>query len=165
MSDVTIEPQEIADAVRVALAEDVGTGDATTLAMIPFESVSLARMVARETMVLAGLAFARSAFLALDPTLQLVQCAADGDTLSKGQVLLVIQGKTRAILSGERVALNYVQRLSGVATATKAFVLPPEPTPEFLIRARRLPDGARLKSMLLSAAAAKIIAAVCMIRY
>ena len=143
MSDVTIEPQEIADAGRVALAEDVGTGDATTLALIPFESVSLARMVARETMVLAGLAFARSAFLALDPTLQLVQCAADGDTLSKGQVLLVIQGKTRAILSSERVALNYVQRLSGVATATKAFVSATAGTHARILDTRKTTPGWR----------------------
>ncbi len=122
MVDLILNPQEVADAVRSALAEDLGTGDVTTLAIIDPESQSLARLVARESMVVAGLAFAREAFLAVDSSLQLVECVADGGKRIAGQDLLIIRGSTRAILSAERVALNFIQRLSGVATETQAFV-------------------------------------------
>ena len=120
--DTTLEPQEIADAVWSALAEDLGTGDVTSLAVIDSDSKSVARLVARETMVVAGLAFARAAFLRLDPAIQIVNCMADASVAIVGQDLLIIRGSTRAILSAERVALNFVQHLSGIATATQDYV-------------------------------------------
>src|SRR5205814_4564403 len=108
--------------VSLALAEDIGSGDATTLATIPAASCSVALMVAREPLVVAGLAFAVACFGELSDSLQLEQLARDGDRLRPKEILLRISGQTRAILSGERVALNFVQRLSGVATLTGQFV-------------------------------------------
>ena len=109
-------------AVRAALAEDIGAGDVTTIATVPEESVSRARMVAREPLVLAGIEFAETAFRELSPTLQIERMASDGQRTAAGKTLLSIEGSTRAILSAERVALNFVQRLSGVATLTAQFV-------------------------------------------
>jgi nicotinate-nucleotide pyrophosphorylase (carboxylating) len=114
--------EEIRREVKLALAEDIGTGDATTLATIPAASCSVALMVAREPLVVAGLAFAVACFRELSDSLELEELARDGDRLRPKEILLRISGQTRAILSGERVALNYVQRLSGVATLTAQFV-------------------------------------------
>ncbi len=112
----------VGDAVRRALAEDIGTGDATTLATVPDDAVSDAVMVAREPLVLSGIQFAETAFLQLDPGMTLVRHAQDGQHVAAGGRILELRGRTRAILSAERVALNFTQRLSGVATATAAFV-------------------------------------------
>ena len=114
--------QEIRAAVRAALAEDVGSGDATTLACIPPEAQSVALMNAREPLVLAGLAFAEAAFHSLSPNVKLERLAEDGAKLPAKSPVLRISGQTRALLTAERVALNFVQRLSGVATLTAQFV-------------------------------------------
>ncbi len=112
---------EIQWAVRAALAEDLGSGDATTLATVPASAVSRAFMKAREPLVVAGIQFAELAFRELSSTIRLKKCAADGQRLRAGDTILKISGSSRALLSAERVALNFVQRLSGVATATAAF--------------------------------------------
>ncbi len=112
---------EIQSAVSAALAEDLGSGDATTLATVPASAVSRAFMKAREPLVVAGIQFAELAFRELSSTIRLKKCAADGQRLRAGDTILKISGSSRALLSAERVALNFVQRLSGVATATAAF--------------------------------------------
>jgi nicotinate-nucleotide pyrophosphorylase (carboxylating) len=109
-------------AVRAALAEDLGSGDATTLATVPKSAIAHAVMRAREPLVVAGLAFAEAAFRGLSPSVKIKQLARDGQRVKTGAVLLKISGPARALLSAERVALNFVQRLSGVATATDQFV-------------------------------------------
>lgn len=119
---IRLEETEIQEAVRRALAEDVGTGDVTTLACVPPEATARAVLRARESLVLAGLAFARLAFLELDPNLKLQSRAEEGQRLAPGDVALEISGAARAILTAERVALNFTQRLSGVATLTARFV-------------------------------------------
>jgi nicotinate-nucleotide pyrophosphorylase (carboxylating) len=108
--------------VRDALAEDIGPGDATTLATVPAEAMTAAAMVAREPLVVCGLPLAEAVFRELSASLDLSSAVADGQRVAKGHVLLTIQGSARAILSAERVALNFVQRLSGVATLTARFV-------------------------------------------
>lgn len=108
--------------VRDALSEDVRSGDATTEATIPAESQSSASMVTREPMVLAGMAFAIAAFKTLDPSVACTDAVSDGTRLPGGATLLKVRGSTRALLTAERTALNFIQRLSGVATATAAFV-------------------------------------------
>jgi len=113
--------EEILQAVRAALAEDIGPGDVTTLATVPAATRLTVEMVAREPLVVAGLAFASAAFRELSPDVQLVAHAADGQSCAAGDRLLRVQGAARAILTAERVALNYVQRLSGVATLTAEF--------------------------------------------
>jgi len=110
------------DAVRAALKEDIGAGDATTDSVIPADARAVANMVAREDMVVAGLDLARFAFLERGATLRIETPAEDGAKLSRGGTLMTIEGSARAILEAERVALNYVQRLCGIATATRRYV-------------------------------------------
>ena len=113
---------EIERAVQAALAEDVGPGDATTLSTVPASARAHAVMVAREPIVVAGLDFAKTAFRQLSAESRCEQVTADGERISKDAVLLRVEGSARAILTAERVALNFVQRLSGVATLTAQFV-------------------------------------------
>ena len=112
---------EIRRAVRAALAEDLGGGDVTTLATVPLKAKSVALMRARELLVVAGIQFAELAFRELSPKIQITQIVRDGARVNAGETLLKISGPSRALLSAERVALNFVQRLSGVATATAQF--------------------------------------------
>ena len=118
---VELTAAEIRRAVRAALAEDLGSGDVTTLATVPVNAKSIAFMNAREPLTVAGLAFAELAFRELSPKIQIKKFARDGQRVKAGAPLLKISGSSRALLSAERVALNFVQRLSGVATATAQF--------------------------------------------
>jgi nicotinate-nucleotide pyrophosphorylase (carboxylating) len=108
--------------VRASLEEDVGTGDVTTLATVPAGARAKAFMVAREPLVVCGLSLAEETFRQVSPEIGLAAAAADGQRVTTGDVLLAIEGPARAILTGERVALNFIQRLSGVATLTAHFV-------------------------------------------
>jgi nicotinate-nucleotide pyrophosphorylase (carboxylating) len=124
---VELDAAEIRRSVRAALAEDLGRGDVTTLATVPPGAQSVALMNARETLVAAGLQFAECAFqeaavkYARRKGIKIRQFARDGQRVKAGAPLLKISGSSRALLSAERVALNFVQRLSGVATATAQY--------------------------------------------
>jgi nicotinate-nucleotide pyrophosphorylase (carboxylating) len=113
---------EIHHAVQMALAEDIGSGDVTTLATVPENATATAVMRAREPLVLAGLGLAEAAFRELSPEVGLVRHAQDGQHVGADTNLLEVTGSARALLSAERVALNFAQRLSGVATLTAQFV-------------------------------------------
>jgi nicotinate-nucleotide pyrophosphorylase (carboxylating) len=118
-----LSSDEIRRAAQAALAEDIGSGDATTLAVVPEETRVTALMVAREPMVLAGLALAEAAFLELCPQSSLQRGASDGQRVPAGFALLkILNAPARGVLSAERVALNFAQRLSGVATLTAQYV-------------------------------------------
>jgi nicotinate-nucleotide pyrophosphorylase (carboxylating) len=117
-----LRAQEIIAAVRPALAEDIGSGDVTSLATISARAHIIAVMRAREPLIVAGLNFARAAFRHLSSSIRIKRLAHDGQRVRAGASLLRISGPARAILSAERVALNFVQRLSGVATLTAQFV-------------------------------------------
>jgi nicotinate-nucleotide pyrophosphorylase (carboxylating) len=118
-----ISPLEIEDAVTRALAEDLGrAGDVTSIATIPPGTPSRTVMVARKAGTIAGLPLAAACFRKLAPDIEIVPVVGDGATVDAKTVLMHINGDARAVLSGERVALNYVQHLSGIATATAAYV-------------------------------------------
>jgi len=119
---LTLTIEEIRAAVQNALAEDIGTGDVTTLACIPPTSRCRAHLNAREPLTVAGLEFALTAFRERDPNVRLTPRVVDGDPVGAGATLLEIEGSTRGVLTAERVALNFTQRLSGIATMTAAFV-------------------------------------------
>jgi nicotinate-nucleotide pyrophosphorylase (carboxylating) len=119
---VKLSASEIRAAVRLALAEDIGGGDATTLATVPANATAKAIMRAREPLVVAGIGFAETAFRELSPKIKIEKLSRDGQRITAGKTLLKISGPARAILTAERVALNFVQRLSGVATLTSQFV-------------------------------------------
>ena len=112
---------EIRRAVRAALAEDLGSGDVTTLATVPANARSAALMRTREPLVVAGIQFAEVAFREISPIIKIQELARDGQKIAAGKTLLKISGSSSGILGAERVALNFVQRLSGVATATAQF--------------------------------------------
>ncbi len=109
-------------AVDAALREDVGEGDATTLSVVPEEARSAALMNARVPLTFCGADLAETAFRSLNSDLSVERLANDGDRVEAGAPLLRIEGSTRAILTAERTALNFVQRLSGVATLTARYV-------------------------------------------
>ena len=111
----------IAEAVRRALDEDIGPGDASTEATVPNVATAKARIIAREALVCAGLPVAAKVFGALDPEMRFEACVRDGDRVQKGRELMRLAGNARAILTGERTALNFLARLSGIATLTAAF--------------------------------------------
>jgi nicotinate-nucleotide pyrophosphorylase (carboxylating) len=119
---VELTTDEIQRAVRAALAEDIGGGDATTLAVVPKNLAARAVLRAREQMVVAGLDFAEAALHELSPKIKIQRKIRDGRRAEAGATLLKISGPAGAILSAERVALNFVQRLSGIATLTAQFV-------------------------------------------
>ncbi len=113
----------IENAVRRALAEDLGrAGDLTAQAAVPADARLVAAIVPRKPGVLAGSALAREAFHQLDPLLEVTLHVTDGARLVPGQPAIVVKGAARAILSGERTALNFLGHLSGIATATRALV-------------------------------------------
>ena len=108
--------------IEKALAEDLGSGDVTSEATIPAESTSEAVMLAKQHLVLAGIEVSREVFLSLDPTIQFTPFAKDGDIIHAGTELARLSGNTRALLAGERVALNLLQHMSGIATLTAKYV-------------------------------------------
>lgn len=134
---------EILRAVRAALNEDVGGGDVTTLATVPEQARATALMVAREPMTVAGLPFAEAAFRELSSAIQMERFASEGQTVPTGAKLLSVSGSARTILTAERVALNFVQRLSGVATLTAKFVEAVRETGAQILDTRKTTPGWR----------------------
>jgi len=114
-------PPGVDAAVRAALAEDVGAGDLTAL-LVPEAARGRARTITREPGVLCGRAWVEAVFGQLDPGVRLRWHAADGDALAKDQPLFEAEGPARALLTGERTALNFLQLLSGTASATRRYV-------------------------------------------
>lgn len=111
----------VEEAVARALAEDIGRGDITTDNLIPAEQTSAAWLVARDAGVVAGLDLARAAFRFLDPNVGFEPYVADGKAVSAGTILACITGSARALLSAERVALNFMTHLSGIASLTRRY--------------------------------------------
>ena len=114
MSD--LEMEKVGKIVKLALEEDIASGDITTEAIIPAGTKANAVLVSHEECVLCGLDVAEAVFRELDPGMEFVRKAEDGDEVKPDQVLLEVTGDARALLTGERTALNFLQRLSGIAT-------------------------------------------------
>jgi nicotinate-nucleotide pyrophosphorylase (carboxylating) len=133
----------IQDVVARALREDVGHGDLTTLALIPAEAQGAARFVLREPGVLAGLPVLAAVFAAADPRLELEPRAAEGQRLEAGATLAEVRGPVRGILTGERVALNLLQRLCGVATLTARYAEAVRGTRARILDTRKTTPGLR----------------------
>ncbi|MBK8169628.1 MAG: carboxylating nicotinate-nucleotide diphosphorylase [Sandaracinaceae bacterium] len=112
----------VSRAVAFALEEDFGRGDITTAACVPDTAQGQAVLAARKALVLAGVAVFRETFRQVDPSLVVTDLAQDGALLPKGTSAVRVQGKAASILQAERVALNFVQRMSGIATLARSFV-------------------------------------------
>ena len=130
--------------VQTALEEDVGAGDATVLATIPAKAIGKARILTREDLICAGLPMAERVFRSLDPEIQIEQPVEEGALVRKGLVLLHLEGKARAILTGERAALNFLARLCGIATLVHQFVEKIEGTRARIRDTRKTTPGLRL---------------------
>jgi nicotinate-nucleotide pyrophosphorylase (carboxylating) len=131
-------------AVAAALDEDLSAaGDITTDAIIPADATATAAIVAREPGVVAGLDLAEAAFKALDPDIRFTRVVADGGGVAAGGKIATVSGKTRAILSAERTALNFLGRLSGIATLTASYVKAVEGTGARIACTRKTTPGLR----------------------
>ncbi|TLY39499.1 MAG: carboxylating nicotinate-nucleotide diphosphorylase [Nitrospirae bacterium] len=117
----TPSSQTIRKAVQAALAEDLGQGDATTAALFPKPVPARGTIVAHEAMTVAGVAAARQTFLAVDRSVKVVRTVRDGLTIERESPVLIVEGDARSLLMAERVSLNFLQHLSGIATLTARF--------------------------------------------
>ena len=131
------------DPIQNALEEDIGAGDLTSEFLVPADHQSAARIFAKENAVLAGTQAAQGAYQQLDSQLAITIRRQDGDAVSPGDTVLEIAGRTRSILTGERVALNFIQRLSGVATITRRFVEAVAGTGAQILDTRKTTPGLR----------------------
>jgi nicotinate-nucleotide pyrophosphorylase (carboxylating) len=131
------------DPVDIALDEDVGSGDLTSLFFIPDTLVSEGRIFAKEPCVVAGVEVVRRIYRKLDPRIELHILRPDGSVLRPGESVIELSGLTRPILTGERVALNFIQRLSGIATMTAQFVEAVRGTGVKILDTRKTTPGLR----------------------
>lgn len=129
--------------VLAALAEDVGQGDVTTDATVSPAAVGTAELLVKEPGVVCGLRTAETAFRALDEEVRFEPLARDGDTLDGPTAVAIVSGPQRAILTGERVALNFLGRLSGIATLTRSYVDAVEGTGVAILDTRKTTPGLR----------------------
>ena len=129
--------------VHSALAEDNGAGDVTTEATVPVDAVGTADLLVKERGVVCGLRAAEATFLALDPDIRFEALVRDGDVVEPPAVVARVTGSQRAILTGERVALNFLGRLSGIATLTRRYVDAVEGTGAAVLDTRKTTPGLR----------------------
>jgi len=129
--------------VLAALAEDIGAGDVTTDATIPADAVGVADLLVKEAGVVCGVRVAETTFRALDPDIRFGALASDGDVVDPPAVVARISGSERAILTGERVALNFLGRLSGIATLTRRYVEAIDSTGASVLDTRKTTPGLR----------------------
>lgn len=135
---------EVERILKSALAEDVGSGDVTSLSTVPPGRTISGRYIAKEDGVLCGLEVVARAFALLDASIAFTALAADGDRVRKGDVIAAVSGDARAILAGERVGLNLLQHMSGVATQTARAVAAVAGTGAKIVDTRKTTPGLRV---------------------
>lgn len=135
---------ELRKTIERYLCEDIGYGDITTNSIVPAEAVSQGYIVARENGVVAGLPLAETVFQMLDPGIEFRALAQDGHRIERGMVLAEIYGSARAILTGERLALNLLQHLSGIATMTARMVELAAGKKSLIVDTRKTTPGLRI---------------------
>ena len=135
---------QVEQIITLALNEDIGTGDITTLSTIPADKTALGRFVAKEDMILCGIDLAAHIFARVDPSIELKANFKDGDAVKKGDVIAVVSGNAQNVLTGERTALNFMQRLTGIATRTHASVAEVAGTNAKITDTRKTTPGLRV---------------------
>ncbi len=143
MSFTPLPPLELESLVKTALQEDAPDGDVTTRALLDPTLHAQADVVARQNLTLAGVAVLHAVYQALDPTVMVTAKFEDGAPLETGQAFATLQGPANSILTGERVALNFLQRLSGIATLTSRFCAAVRRYPVTLFDTRKTIPGLR----------------------
>lgn len=139
-----MNPVEVQRIIREALNEDLGAGDVTSEALLPETSTSIVVLRAKQEGVVAGLNIAEQVFRELDPQLSFSPLVNEGDEVESGEALARIKGNTRALLSAERVALNLLQRMSGIATVTRQVVKKVAGTNCCILDTRKTTPGLRM---------------------
>ncbi len=134
---------EIERIVRTALEEDIGLGDVTTEVTVAQDTVARAELVAKENFTLAGLDVAAEVFRTLDPAVRFEKILTDGRSVRKGEVLAWLKGQASVLLQGERVALNLLQRMSGIASLTAKYVAEVAGTGVIIVDTRKTVPGLR----------------------
>jgi len=135
---------QVLEIVARALAEDVGAGDFTTDWVVSPDQTLRGELVAKQPGVIAGLEVAELTFIAVDTRLQFTHMASDGDRVSRKQIVASVQGPARSILTAERTALNFLQRMSGIATAARRFADAVSGTRAVILDTRKTAPGLRL---------------------
>ena len=135
---------EVERVIAAALREDMPRGDVTSAALVPRGSLARAVFLAKQNGVLAGIDIARRVFQRLDPRTSFNRHVPDGRAFEKGEVLAEVEGRSIVLLEGERTALNFLQRLSGIATATRAYVDAVAGTRARILDTRKTTPGLRL---------------------
>lgn len=140
----TVIADQLPAIIAQALAEDIGSGDVTSLATIPPDLAHAGELVAKAPGVIAGLAVARQVFQTLNPAVEFQPAVEDGERVSGGTHIATVRGPAQALLTGERVALNFLQRMSGIATLTRRYVDAVAGTRATIIDTRKTVPGLRL---------------------
>ena len=130
--------------IDLSFAEDIGDGDHTTLCCIPEEAMGKSKLLIKEEGVLAGMRIAREVFHRFDPTMQIETFMNDGDHVKPGDVPMIVTGKVRSLLQTERLMLNIMQRMSGIATMTARYVKRLEGTNTHVLDTRKTTPGMRM---------------------
>lgn len=136
--------EHLDELIRTALREDIGTGDITTLATIPADKEIRGLFLAKESGVICGLPVVERVFAHMDPEIRLQSGKKDGESVSRGEFFAEVSGPARGILTGERVALNFLQRLSGIATRTRSCVEAVKGTGAKITDTRKTTPGLRV---------------------
>jgi nicotinate-nucleotide pyrophosphorylase (carboxylating) len=134
---------EILRVIRKALDEDIGAGDVTTNSIVAQEASATAQITAKQDGIASGLSIAQAVFLMLDGSMRFSSDISDRDEVKSGQLLIGLKGSTRAILSGERTALNFLGRMSGIASLTRDFVKAVDGTKAVILDTRKTAPGLR----------------------
>ncbi len=135
--------QHLRTIIRRALEEDIGSGDITTLSTVPSRSTLSGRFIVKNSGVIAGLEVVHETFKMRDPRVSFSPRYADGDLVSKGNIVATVRGKGQALLTAERTALNFLQRMSGIATTTFAYVDAVKNTKAVIVDTRKTAPGLR----------------------
>ena len=136
--------QLIAELIRLAFAEDIGDGDHTTLCCIPATEMGKSQLIVKEDGVLAGVEMAERIFHTFDPELKMTTFIHDGAEVKKGDIAFVVEGKVQSLLQTERLMLNVMQRMSGIATTTRKYVKALEGTKTRVLDTRKTTPGLRM---------------------
>jgi len=134
---------ELDERIEMALREDIGDGDITTSSIIKTSRRATAHLIAKENLILAGIDIFQQVYKKLDQKLKLSKHFADGDEVNKDSIIGEVSGEVASILKGERVALNFLQRLSGIATLTHKFVTRVNSYPVKILDTRKTAPGWR----------------------
>jgi nicotinate-nucleotide pyrophosphorylase (carboxylating) len=136
-------PSDILETIQRALAEDVGSGDVTTNSIVPVDAGMRGQVIAKQSGIIAGLDIARAVYLAVDPQVDFQSLIEEGQSVENRQVLARVDGLTRSLLTAERTALNFLGRMSGIATLTHRFVQAAAGTKAVILDTRKTAPGLR----------------------